>query len=238
LQYQSGYNLENRLFGYGNPYNSLVVGLALLSGLVFTILSRVGSPKRPRMYVPANKFTKFSGEIFLQCTVILALGWLFLLINGGLETPRDIIILIFSIFMPIYGLGVVVFFYKGKEKGLVYLSLIPVTGLMLYLVAAYVSITEMASFYDYVLHILTCCTLLVFFFMTAKSMLYQTTGRRAASIGYLAVIYLAAESVAYPIYSLTNGLGDITVGAIATSWLIGWGLIVFLLGYSRHLYNN
>jgi uncharacterized membrane protein len=168
----------------------------------------------------------------------LALARLFMLFNGKVTGLLDVIILIFSIFLPIYGVGIAVLYYKSKEKGLTYLSLIPVLALMVYLVFGYVPITEMASFHSYVLHILSACALLVFFFMAAKSMLYRTTGRRAAAIGYLGAVYVAAESVAYPLYSLTGGVGDITVGAVAASWLMGWGLVIFLLGYSRHLSRN
>lgn len=238
LQFQSGFDPETRLFSQDNPYGPWVVGVALFAGVLFFALSRLGPAKRPERHVKAGKFTRFSGEVFLQCAIITALGRLFLLFSGQVTTPVDILLVLFAVALPIYCVGLMVYFYKDKERGLSYLGLIPVVGLMLYLIFAYVSITEMASFQIYVLHILSGCSLLVFFFGAARSALYETTGRGAACAGYLAAAYVMAESVPYPVYSLIHGLGDITITSVATSWLMGWGLVVFLLGYSRQLQQN
>jgi hypothetical protein len=108
---------------------------------------------------------------------------------------------------------------------------------MLYLIFAYVSKTEMASFQIYVLHILSGCSLLVFFSGPQGRPCTKPRGAGPPA-GYLAAAYVMAESVPYPVYSLIHGLGDITITSVATSWLMGWGLVVFLLGYSRQLQQN
>lgn len=238
LQYQNGYDPQSQLFDGANFYNRPVLGIALLTGLFFFVLTMLGEKKKPEKWVKASGFTRFSGMVLLICSIVLALSRLFLLMNGETMTLVGGIVLLFAIFMPIYALGINVLFLKEKETGLIYLALIPVAGLALYLIFAYVPITEMATLDYFMLHILSGCSLLLFFFAAAKAMLNDASQRKAAILGYLSVIYLSAQTIAYPLYSIMVPIGDITIITILTTYLCSWGLILFLFGYSNYLYDH
>ena len=222
----------------GGPYNALVYIGALFIGIMMVGLVWIARKKRPRSIMPSNGVEKITAVIFLACTVVHAFSNVFLFFTGETKTLLATIITASSLFMPIYAMAIIVYLTKEKDNGLDFINLIPVVSVMLYMVFSFVGTTEMATLQHYILEVLSSCALLFFFFTAAKGMFKGASLRKAGILAFLSAIYLTAQSVAYPLYVVTNSTGTLTWGTILSSYVLCWGLIVFLAGFGSYLYDR
>ncbi|MPN22675.1 hypothetical protein SDC9_170058 [bioreactor metagenome] len=156
--------------------------------------------------------------------------------SGDLPTVPEFINDLCVAALVIYAVMMCLYTSHRKSHGLELLSLIPVFTFVAYLIASFVSVTEMAVTQTYILMIFSICSLILFFFYDAKGFNLNKRRNVAGVFGFLSFVFLCGQ---YIPMLIVPALSSVTANTfMLTDILMGIALIIFTFTYSLYLLDQ